>query len=92
MAICDPYEMNSVTTFAVFKQQHSTLMDMAEHLAIMSVIRHKNQQETQLLQRAARRTVTVKTVLNVAQIFVELHSVNPALGNDLQVIGNSMNT
>ena len=28
----------------------------------------------------ARRAVTVKTVLNVAQIFVELHLISPALG------------
>ena len=28
--------------------------------------------------------MSVKTVLNVAQMFVELHLVSPALGNDLQ--------
>jgi len=28
--------------------------------------------------------VSVKTVLNVAQMFVELHLISPALGNDLQ--------
>ena len=31
-------------------------------------------------RRTARRTVTVKTVLNVAQMFVELHLISPALG------------
>jgi len=31
-------------------------------------------------RETARRAVTVKTVLNVAQMFVELHLISPALG------------
>jgi len=33
-----------------------------------------------LVNKIARRAVTVKTVLNVAQMFLELHLISPALG------------
>ena len=43
----------------------------------------------------SRRAVTVKTVLNVAQMFVELHLISPALGKwpsrSSSVIGNGKN-
>jgi len=43
----------------------------------------------------ARRDVSVKTVLNVAQMFVELHLISPALGKwaskSSKVIGNGTN-
>jgi len=38
-------------------------------------------QEAQLLPRDhATRAVSVKTVLNAAQMFIELHLISPALG------------
>ena len=69
----------------------------AGHRVVSSQVWSDSRKNTKRSYRrgTARRTVTVKTVLNVAQVFVELHLISPALGEwpsgSSKVIGNGTN-
>jgi len=56
---------------------------------------HHTHKKLSYRQGTAQCTMPVKTMLNVAQMFVELHVISPALGEwpsmSSEVIGNGMN-
>jgi len=79
----EPFLSHNLCIHAHFHQERFILTLLSNNNTITSTARMLpvTKQEAQLLPRDhATRAVSVKTVLNVAQMFIELHLISPALG------------
>ena len=68
--------------FCIALQQHTVKPALPHHRDLQAIVALTGVDNKKLSYHrgTARRAVSVKTVLNVAQMFVELHLVSPATG------------